>query len=306
MRKLDIPEIFKREAENIIKKREESISVHGTGDIRAAGNDVEIEVRKFFKRILPKNLYVTNGHLIDKDGNVTPQIDLIITDNSNIPSLMTTSDGTEYIPIESVYAIGEIKSTYYKSKKYIESFSDCIKTIKEELFFEEIENTAYQGKMKNNTNMRDIFLGKGNKILNKLYTFMLFVDSGDFNFADISEYYKKSSKENLPSFTVILNAGIIMYSKYDDKTLQFARYPDEKEDDLGFSWHFQPFSSDYGSIEGNHLGCLYYALLNHISNSYLESPDMSEYFGKMMIGKKSKTIKAWMSKEIKNENWWYC
>lgn len=121
-KKLDISEIFKTDAEDIAKAREKAIQIHGT-DIRAAGNEVELSVREYFKRMLPSRYYVTHGHLIDANGEVSPQLDIIIADNFNIPSLMTTKDGTEYIPIDSVYAIGEIKSTYYKSQDYIQGFN---------------------------------------------------------------------------------------------------------------------------------------------------------------------------------------
>jgi hypothetical protein len=127
-KKLDIPTIFKSDAEDIAKAREKAIRIHGT-DIRAAGNEVEINVREYVKRMLPPRYYVTHGHLIDANGEVSSQLDIIIADNFNIPSLMTTKDGAEYIPVDSVYAIGEIKSTYYKSQDYIQGFSKVLEDI---------------------------------------------------------------------------------------------------------------------------------------------------------------------------------
>jgi hypothetical protein len=114
MKKLDIASIFKSDADDLLKARDNAIKIHGT-DIRAAGNEVEISVREYFRRMLPPRYYVTHGHLIDINGQVSTQLDLIIADNSNLPSLLTTRDGTEYIPIDSVYAVGEDKSNYYKS-----------------------------------------------------------------------------------------------------------------------------------------------------------------------------------------------
>lgn len=157
-KKLDIPAIFKSEANEMIKAREGAIQIHGT-DIRAAGNEVEMSVRAYLKRMLPSRYYVTHGHLIDINGEVSSQLDVIVADNSNIPSLMTTMDGTEYIPIDSVYAIGEIKSTYYKSEKYIEGFSNVISDIRNRLYHEEIPNTVIDG-LKDDTLARDMVLGK--------------------------------------------------------------------------------------------------------------------------------------------------
>ncbi len=100
-KKLDIPGIFRSDADDILKARQDAIRVHKS-DIRAAGNEVELSVRNYFKRMLSPKYYVTSEHLIDVNGEVSPQLDLIISDNSNIPSLTTTKDGTEYIPIDSI------------------------------------------------------------------------------------------------------------------------------------------------------------------------------------------------------------
>src|SRR5215813_5647696 len=185
---LDIPAIFKSDADEITKARERAIQVHHTGDIKAAGNEVEETVRRYFKRMLPRRYYVTQGHLVDVEERVSSQLDIIISDNFNIPSLMTLNDGTEYVPIDSVYAIGEIKSTYYKSQRYIEEFSGVLQDIRERLFHEEIINTAHDG-ARSEALLRDVFLAKGNKILNRIFTFMFFVDGGDFKFEDVSEFY---------------------------------------------------------------------------------------------------------------------
>ena len=292
MRNLDIPGIFKSEADDLRKCRADAIRIHGTADIKAAGNEIEIHIREFFTRMLPKTLYITHGHLIDKNGYVSPQLDIIIADSSNLPSLMTTKDKTEYVPIDSVYAIGEIKSTYYKNRKYVQSFSDVLKGIRDELHHEEIPNTAYQGKTGNNTLMRDIFLGKGNKTLNKIYSFMLFVDSGDFKFEDIYNHYTVYDKKYLPNSTVIINKGVIIFGEYNKDRFNHTRYPDEVSDE-NWNWYFCPFhGGGEGSLEGNHLGYLYYSIVEHISNSYLEPPSLSNYMAQMMFGRKSLLEKA--------------
>ena len=45
-KKLDIPGIFKSDADDIRKSREDAIRIHGT-DIRAAGNQIQSSVRDF-------------------------------------------------------------------------------------------------------------------------------------------------------------------------------------------------------------------------------------------------------------------
>lgn len=288
MRKLDIPNIFKSEAEDLLKIRENAIRIHGAGDIKAAGNEIEEHVREFFRRMLPKNIYVTHGHLIDGNGIVSPQLDIVIADTANLPSLMTTKDGTEYIPIDSVYSCGEIKSTYYKNKKYIEYFSGVLSKINEEMAHVEIPNTAYRGKINNSTLMRDMLLGKGNKTLNKIYSFMLFLDKGDFSFSDVKPIFRNTERKNLPNTSVILNSGSIIFGKLDENGFTTERYPDETEEG-GYVWYFSPFVSvdENGSLEGNGLGYLYYSILQHIANSFLDPPNLSSYLNSMMVGRRS-------------------
>ncbi len=290
-KKLDIPGIFKSDAEDIMKARQDAIRVH-TSDIRASGNEVELSVRDYLKRMLPPKYYVTSGHLIDINGETSPQLDLIISDNSNIPSLMTTKDGTEYIPIDSVYAFGEIKSTYYKSKNYIQNFSSVIEDIKDRLVHKEIPNTAYRGKMDAGTLIRDTMLAKGNRVFNKLFSFILFIDRGDFAFEDIAPYYVERPQNLLPNVSIILNLGTIIHGTLTEN-FSFNRYPDEVEGDQ-YDWYYSPFpgNDETGSLEGNHLGFLYYTLIEHLSNSYLEQSSLKEFTSKMMIGRKSLLKKA--------------
>lgn len=289
-KRLDIPRIFKSDADDVINAREAAIQIHGT-DIRAAGNEVEVTVREYFKRMLPSRYYVTHGHLIDVNGEVSSQLDIIIADNFNIPSLMTTKDGTEYIPIDSVYAIGEIKSTYYKSEKYIEKFSDVLEDIKTRLYHEEIPNTAIDG-IKDDTLLRDMALAKGNRILNRIYSFMLFVEGGDLVFEDIASFYIARPKALLPNVVTLLNLGLIVYGTIKPTEFAVHRYPDE-EHSIDSDWFFSPLpGAESGSMEGNHLGYLYYNLVEHLSNSYLEPPSFSKFTSSMMIGRKSLLKKA--------------
>ena len=115
-RTLDLAGNFKADAEELRKARKEAIRIHKT-DIRAAGNEVEEAVRKYLKHSLPSRYYVTSGHLIDSGSVVSPQLDIIIADNFGLPSLYTTKDGTQYIPVTSAHAIGEVKSTYARANQ---------------------------------------------------------------------------------------------------------------------------------------------------------------------------------------------
>jgi hypothetical protein len=183
---LSIPKFFSDEAEILLKARENCIAIHGS-DIRAAGNEVEIAVGKWLERVLPDIVSVGHGHIIDQESNISLQLDCILRDKRHLPTLFTTADGTEYTPFDSVYAIGEIKSTYYKSFKYIQAFSEKLKAIDSDLKRNMVENTAYGG-IKDDSLLHHILLGSSEPYLNQLFTFMLFVDSGDATTDEIAEY----------------------------------------------------------------------------------------------------------------------
>jgi hypothetical protein len=290
MKTLDIPAIFKSDADDILKAREDAIRIHGT-NIRAAGDEVEITVREYLHRMLPPRYYVSQGHLLDIFGNASSQLDVIVSDNFNLPSLQTTKDGTKYIPIDSVYSVGEIKSTYYKSKKPIEAFSETIKDIKENLHHPDILNTAFNG-LKDDTDFRDIVLAKDNRVLNRIFFFAIFVDGGDFEFEDVTSFYKSQDVRYLPNLVVILNKGTILRASFLDETFDINRYPEDPKKEAE-DWYYCPFPGvESGSLEGNHLGFLYYSLVEHLANSFLEPPTLKHYLLKLMIGRKSLLKKA--------------
>lgn len=288
MASIDISKLFADEANSLVEAREKCIKLHGTDDIRSAGDEVEISVREFFQRNLPKRFYVTHGHLIDHSGAVSPQIDLIVSDNTTIPALMRAKDGTEYIPIDSVYAIGEIKSSFYKSKNYISDFSDSLKYIRTEMNRSLVENTIHGG-VKNDSLLRDMVLGRPNKHLNSLFSFIFFVSSGDFTIESLEKDFSKIANEDLPSMIVFLDGGVVFYGKKEDKKLIFEKYPALNQSP-NFHWYISPLQGvgvmgTKESVRGNHLGMIYLSLLNHLNESFLEPPNLRPYLSNMLVGR---------------------
>ena len=174
--RLNLARTFGSEAAALLEARKKARFLHKS-DIRAAGNEVEGPVRDFLRRMLPPRYHVTHGHLIDVEHRVSPQLDVIIADNFSLPSLITTEDGTRYIPATSVLAVGEVKSTYYHSKDYYKSMHDTLVAVSQ-MHRPLVENSVYQG-IKDSSNMRDMTLGSSNRYLNNLYSFLFCVDAGD-------------------------------------------------------------------------------------------------------------------------------
>ena len=275
---LNLAKVFKADAEALRRAREEALRIHPT-DIKAAGNQVEQAVRDYLKRMLQPRYHVTNGHLIDSGNLVSPQLDIIIADNFNLPSLLTTKDGTEYVPIKSVHAIGEVKSTYYHGKHYYEDLHDALREIAE-MDRHLVENT-FQKELELSTKMRDVVLASDNKYLNNLFSFFICIDGGDFDFRKVSKFLVSVDPSSVPNMSILLNHGVISYGKYDEQRgLMMAKYPVEAPPD--YDWCFVEGSeADGGSREGAHLATLYGALINHLSNSHLEPPNAYQYTAKM-------------------------
>ena len=268
IRKLDLAFIFAEDTERIAKARLQSARIHGTGDIRAAGNEVEIAVRDYLRLMLPPRWYVTSGHLIDQAGKISPQLDVIIADNFNLPSLLTTKNGTEYIPITSTLAIGEVKSTYRHSEHPYERFSEVLQGIHEEMHRPLIENTAYPT-VNRNSAIEDLIINSPNKYLNHLFSFLLIVDSGDFSFEKIKTTLTETDARSLPNVATFLDSGMVVYGyiNTDSQRFDFHKYPMETEDGK-YRWCFiQGSETAQGSPQGTHLAFWYAQLIAHLSHS---------------------------------------
>lgn len=289
MANLNISKFFNNEASALLEARKKCIDIHGS-DIRAAGNEVEIAVRGWLGRMLPDTVSVGHGHVIDPESNISSQLDCIVRDRSHLPTLFTASDGTEYTPIDSVFAYGEIKSTYHKSSNYIQTFSEKRKRFAEDLSHVLIENTAKDG-VRGDSLLQHLMLGSSQPYLNQLFTFMLFVDSGDASTDDLADIYSSIEDEFLPDVAVFLNGCVVIKAKIEGNRFQIYKYSQHAPKDIG--WKIVPAPKIEGSDatpEGKHLGFLYYCLLNHIKESALEGPNLTTYLKDLLVGSKSTII----------------
>ena len=129
--KFEIDTFFEQDAKDIFSAREKGIGVHRTKNIDAAGDEIELPVNRIIKDRLPQQYYVGQGHVVDSDLNTSGQFDITIADNKGSPILFSSANNTDYLTYESVYAVGEIKSTYYKHKNYVKDFCEKIKYVDE-------------------------------------------------------------------------------------------------------------------------------------------------------------------------------
>lgn len=188
MRRLNLTAVYSEEAQRIEEAHRKTSVIHATGDIRAAGNEVEQTVRKAIADRLPWRYRTTHGHVLDYQSVVSPQLDIIVSENLSSKSLFGTSDGTEYLPYEAVYAVGEVKSTFYRAKEPIQEFAKSIRAL----------------------NAMTRQTGVSHPVLK----FMFFVKANDFSVSELENFYKETPRSELPNFVCFLDLGVIAYTKF--------------------------------------------------------------------------------------------
>ncbi len=212
MKKFPIENIYKQEVERIKSARNSSKIIHNTGDIDASGDELEIPIRKFLKKRLPQKFYIGHGHIVDKNLSVSPQFDIIIADSTTTQILYDSENGTEYFPYESVYAIGEIKSTYYKSKKYLENFVNAINQVMNGMARESVP-LSYVG---NGVSLGDnLSINRKGERQNDLFHFVIIGDSNDMDKGSLKSEFTNVNKELIPNIICCLDGKIIVRSKLE-------------------------------------------------------------------------------------------
>lgn len=108
----DVEALLAEEARELLVARKRGAVVHRTGDFDTAGAEFEAGFRAWLTRRLPIAYKVSHGHLVDTNRVSSPQLDVIVADGLSSLTLFTAADGTEYLPIDSAFAVGELKSRY--------------------------------------------------------------------------------------------------------------------------------------------------------------------------------------------------
>jgi uncharacterized protein DUF6602 len=100
-----IAELFAKKQAKLVAELFSPVN-HGT----TTGDTSEIGWRNLLQSFLPGRYRVATGFAVDHLGNVSLQNDIVIYDEQYSP-LLWTNDHAIYIPIESVYAVLEVKQT---------------------------------------------------------------------------------------------------------------------------------------------------------------------------------------------------
>ncbi|HJQ33142.1 MAG TPA: DUF6602 domain-containing protein [Pyrinomonadaceae bacterium] len=283
LRKLELAKVLQKDAEEIFAAREKALLIHASRDIDAAGDEVEMAVRKVIRRKLASKYYVGHGHILDAELTTSPQLDVVLADNSGAPILFRAENGTEYFPYESVYAIGEVKSSYYNNKKYVHTFCDTLKRIKANLK-REATPLSY---VSPDFNLGSVFRVTGKKpYRNPLFSFMLFVRSNDFHPDQLKELYSTLPQSELPNVICLLDKGMVINMHYrldaaghESFSLNIIPEFNKAMGTEPSRWLFLPMGTADERM-GAHLGHLIFMLSEHLKYCALMPPKLFTYFNR--------------------------
>lgn len=277
--KIDLYRFFDTDAHNIRQSRSDASVVHNS-NIRTAGNETEIAVRKVLQSRLTNKYKVSQGHVINSSHQPSPQLDVMITDHNTIPLVVETLDHTEYFSCESVYAIGEIKSTYKQRAKPIEKFCHTIGLVKNQMGRVSVTNTCIDGKLHNETDINHWLFQSPNQTINPLFSFMFFADGGDFKEKQFDSIVSKHEKASLPNIIVFLDYGVLFQAIEDNGALNFYFYPEYDNKDA--KWYLYRIDKNQDN-PGTLLTMLYYYLIRHLKYCRLNPPDYYSYLKEAFV-----------------------
>jgi len=96
----------------------------------AKGDAAEAEWIKMLSSYLPSRYCVDRAFVIDCNGNVSEQIDIVIYDRHYSPFILR-QEGSTYIPAESIYAVIEVKPTLNKQNiQYASGKAQSVRKLK--------------------------------------------------------------------------------------------------------------------------------------------------------------------------------
>ena len=122
---MKIEQIFNEISIQMRSDFERSRNALSHAGLKGASN--EDVVKSFLKQYLPRNLEISSGMVVDSNGGISRQMDIIIHDAAKTPIFFQSSE-IRVIPVECVYAVIEVKAFLDKSE--LEKSFENMKSVK--------------------------------------------------------------------------------------------------------------------------------------------------------------------------------
>lgn len=273
--KFELNQVYKTYAEQLLLASNLSRFLLNNSNIDSAGEQIEGTLRILLKNLLPDRVTVTHGHVVDKNVNISYQLDVLIAESFYTKSLIKSLDGTEFYPIEAIFAFGEVKKTWSQSKlvNAIKSISRCKDKMERfRIPSDHISTGSNFIKLSNNLTV--------NPFRNPLFSFTFSIDfDKTYNRNKLTEIYNTQPPGNLPNVSVILNQGIIVCveeAKLKEDELSIKLYPEFNDIANKCRWVLLRLSPE------ENLAYLIFMLTQHINDTILEKVSAMDYAKSMM------------------------
>ncbi len=279
MKELKFEQIIETLIGDINEAKRKSGAIHSAGNIKASGDEVEDLIREKISLFLPERYLVKQGHIVNSEGKVSPQLDIIIFDRLNTPKFFETQNNTVFYPIESVLAIGEIKKTL-RSKDILE-FGKKIKFVKEDMKRALIPNSVFGGEISNESSLSDIInMRTDRKYKNPLFSFIFAIDVENIDSLEVDDENKF-----MPNDIYILNDSMFFAGKVENNTIYYKL--EDESDEIENLIHIKKS----GILC---LATLFHQLIDHLNKCYIEPFSVSAYMAdKNIFGTYVKDIKVY-------------
>ncbi len=249
---LDLVGLFEAEALTLLSAVDRGRILHGTNNIRDSGSPLEAAFRVFLKAKLPSQFKAMQGYLFDVGAACTPQIDAMVVDTAECHELLTSSEGSAYVPFTSGLAVFEIKNSTYATLKSMTQLATTLTAIND---------------------MWSALRGQAAESRIDVLSVMLFARSDTCKPADFQKWFeanKDTPIRNQPKYIVLLDQGLII----SRRSAIHAWVEFDKDMPLEFDEHANPGELYVFSPEntvdlrsGRTLLWLYFTLISFLNRS---------------------------------------
>ncbi|MBE7443339.1 MAG: hypothetical protein KF732_09580 [Flavobacteriales bacterium] len=165
----------------------------------------EFICKDFLKFLVPRRLKIDQGFIINTD-KISTQCDIIIYD-ANATPLIENNERQKFFPVETVCAIGEVKSKLSK-KKFIETIN---KLAKNKRLGEHIKNPVF---IKQESKNIDYEFNPKEHPYDNIFSFLI-CEKLDFDIKniekEISSYYKSNEYYQRHNIILSIKDGVLLY-----------------------------------------------------------------------------------------------
>lgn len=103
---------FQKISDSMLASRE--IGSFATPHSSTRGRNTERVLINFLRKFLPQRFSISQGHIVSPRGDLTPQLDIIIHDETIYPVATVLESGEKIVFAHSVYAVISVKSIFFE------------------------------------------------------------------------------------------------------------------------------------------------------------------------------------------------